>query len=127
MLRQILEDCQPGFAEVVLMLSNPVSSAEVYTNFDDLRFTPEGNIVTFMADGGTHLHLKLEHVKEARFIFTLNQQGHPSYGLWLLDAERQPVFRVYLRKSEKEETNQPRHDLFMSLREKYGEIVRFES
>ncbi len=127
MLRQILEDCQPGFAEVVLMLSNSVSSAEVYTDFDDLRFTPEGNIVTFMADGGTHLHLKMEDVKEARFIFTLNQQGHPSYGLWLLDGDGQPVFRVYLRKSEKEETNQPRHDLFMSLREKYGEIVRFES
>ena len=127
MLRQILEDCQPGFAEVVLMLSNSVSSAEVYTNFDDLRFTPDGNIVTFMADGGTHLHLKMEQVKEARFIFTLNQQGFPSYGLWLLDADRQTVFRVYLRKSEKEETNQPRHDLFMSLREKYGEIVRFEN
>ena len=94
MLRQILEDCQPGFAEVVLMLSNPVSSAEVYTNFDDLRFTPEGNIVTFMADGGTHLHLKMEDVKEVRFIFTLNQQGHPSYGLWLLDGDRQPVLRV---------------------------------
>lgn len=60
MLRQILEDCRPGFAEVVLMLSNSSSSAEVYTTFDDLRFTPDGNIVTFMADGGTHLHLKMD-------------------------------------------------------------------
>ena len=123
MLRQILEDCQAGFAEVVLMLSNPSSSAEVYTTFDDLRFTPDGKIVTFMAEGGTHLHLKLDHVRKAQFIFTMNQQGQPSYGLWFLAGEQEPVFRVYLRKSEKEETNQPRHDLFMALREKYGEIV----
>ena len=126
MLRQILEDCQPGLAEVVLMLSNPSSSAEVYTNFDDLRFTPDGKIVTFMADGGTHLHLKMDQVKVAQFIFTMNQQGQPSYGLCLMDQEHQPVLRVYLRKSDKEETNQPRHDLFMALREKYGEIVPLE-
>ena len=126
MLRQILEDCQAGFAEVVLMLSNSSSSAEVYTTFDDLRFTPDGKIVTFMAEGGTHLHLKLDHIRKAKFIFTMNQQGQPSYGLWFLGGEQQPVFRVYLRKSEKEETNQPRHNLFMALREKYGEIVPLE-
>ena len=123
MLRQILEDCQPGLAEVVLMLGNPVTTAEVYTMFDDLRFTPDGKIVTFIAHGGTHLHLTLDQVKEARFIFTINQQGFPSYSLWMVDEDKNPVLRVYLRKSDKEETNQPRHDLFMSLREKYGEIV----
>ena len=123
MLRQILEDCQPGFAEVVLMLRNPLTTAEVYTTFDDLRFTPDGKIVTFLAHGGTHLHLKMDQVNEARFIFTVNQQGFPSYSLWMMDGEQEPVLQVYLRKSEKAETNQPRHDLFMSLREKYGEIV----
>ena len=123
MLRQLLNDCQPGFAEVVLMLRNPVSTAEVYTMFEDLRFTPDGKVVTFLAHGGTHLHVKLDQVEEARFIFTLNQLGLPSYSLWLMDNEKEPVFRVYLRKSENEETNQPRHNLFMSLREKYGEIV----
>ena len=123
MLRQILEDCQPGFAEVVLMLGNGVSTAEVYTMFEDLRFTPDGRIVTFMAHGGTHLHLKMDQVDRAKFVFTMNQQGHPSYSLWMVDKEDQPVFRVYLRKSDKEETNQPRHDLFMTLRERYGEIV----
>jgi hypothetical protein len=44
-----------------------------------------------------------------------------------LGEDRQPVLRVYLRKSDKEETNQPRHDLFMGLRRKYGEIVRLNS
>ena len=127
MLRQILDDCQPGFAEVVLMLNNPVSSVEVYTMFDDLRFTPDGKTVTFMAHGGTHLHLKMDQVQEARFIFTMNQQGFPSYSLWLVDQEKQPMLRVYLRKSDKEETNQPRHDLFMSLREKYGEVIPLAS
>ena len=123
MLRQILEDCQPGFAEVVLMLGNGVSTAEVYTMFEDLRFTPDGKIVTFMAHGGTHLHLKMDQVDRAKFVFTMNQQGHPSYSLWMVDKEDQPVFRVYLRKSDNAETNQPRHDLFMKLRERYGEIV----
>ncbi len=123
MLRQILEDCQPGFAEVVLMLGNSSTTAEVYTMFDDLRFTPDGKTVTFLAHGGTHLHLKMDLVREARFIFRVNQQGHPSYSLWLMDEENQPVLRTYLRKSDDEETNQPRHDLFMALRERYGEVV----
>ena len=123
MLREILEDCQPGFAEVVLMLGNSATTAEVYTMFDDLRFTPDGKIVTFLAEGGTHLHLKMDLVREARFIFTMNQQGHPSYSLWLMDEESRPLLRTYLRKSEIEETNQPRHDLFMELRERYGEVV----
>jgi hypothetical protein len=123
MLRELLEDCQPGFAEVVLMLGNAISTAEVYTMFDDLRFTPDGKTVTFLAHGGTHLHLKMDQVKEARFIFTVNQQELPSYSLWMVDEDEQPVLRVYLRKSDNEETNQPRHNLFMSLREKYGEII----
>lgn len=123
MLRQILEDCQPGFAEVVLMLGNGVSTAEVYTMFEDLRFTPDGKTVTFMAHGGTHLHLKMDQVHQAKFVFTMNQQGLPSYSLWMVDKGDQPVFRVYLRKSEKEETNKPRHDLFMRMRERYGEII----
>ncbi len=123
MLREILDECQKGFAEVVLMLSNSVTTAEVYTMFDDLRYTDDGKIVTFMADGGTHLHLTLDDIKEARLIHTTNPQGLPSYSLWMMDANQEPVLRVYLRKSEKEETNQPRHDHFMSLIEKYGESI----
>ena len=68
MIRQILEDCQKGFAgvgfnEVVLMLSNTVTTAEVYTLLDDLRYTEKGDVVTFMAEGGTHLHMHLNEVK----------------------------------------------------------------
>jgi len=33
MIREILEACQPGFAEVVLMLANNGATAEVYTMF----------------------------------------------------------------------------------------------
>ena len=108
------------------MLSNSVTTAEVYTMFEDLRFTDDGKTVTFLAHGGTHLHLELDQVHQARFIFTMNQQGLPSYALWLFDGEQQPVLRVYLRKSDQAETNQPRHDLFMAMREKYGEIVSLE-
>ena len=121
MLKQVLEDCQKGFAEVVIMVSNSATSAEVYTMFDDLRYTDDGEIVTFMAEGGTHMHLHMDQVKEARLVQTTNDQGLPSYSLWLLDADQEPVLRVYLRKSEKDETNQPRHDHFMGLIEKYGE------
>jgi putative heme iron utilization protein len=123
-LREMLQDCQKGFAEVVLMMANSITTAEIYTTFDDLRFSNNQEIVTFMGDGGTHVHLELDQVTEARFLFTMNQQGLPSYSLWLMGEGHCPVLRVYLRKSEKEETNQPRHDLFMALREKYGELVR---
>ena len=44
MLRHILEDCEKSFAEVVLMLSNEAASAEVYTEFKDLKFSD--NIVS---------------------------------------------------------------------------------
>ena len=126
-VRQILEDGQQGFAEVVLMLENPVTTAEVYTMFEDLRFTDKGNIVTFMAEGGTHLHMHMDEIKEVRFIHRMNEQGLPSYSVWFMGQDDQPALRVYLRKSEKAETNQPRHDLFMRLKEKYGETLRLDS
>ena len=121
MLREILEDCEKSFAEVVLMLSNEATSAEVYTDFKDLKF--HENIVTFMAESGTHLHLYMDQVKKVQFIQKNNEQGQPSYSLWLMDGEDQPLLRVYLRKSEKDETNQPRHDAFLGLMKKYGETV----
>jgi len=121
-VQQILEDGQQGFAEVVLMMENPVTTAEVYTMFEDLRF--RGDIVTFMAEGGTHLHLHMDQIKEVRFIHRMNEQGLPSYSVWFMGEDDQPALRVYLRKSEKAETNQPRHDLFMRLKEKYGETLR---
>jgi len=127
MIREILEDCQPGFAEVVLMLANAGATAEVYTMFEDLRFSETDNIVTFMAEGGTHLHLHMDEVKEVRFIHTTNAQGLPSYSLWFMDQDQQPMLRVYLRKSEKEDTNQPRHDLFLKLKDKYGESLPITS
>ena len=122
MLRALLEECERRqFAEVVLMLSNSATTAEVYTNYEDLRFTEDGETVTFMAEGGTHLHLKMSEVRSGRLLHTTNQQGLPSYSLWLLDGEEQPLLRVYLRKSDNDETNPPRHDNFLSLIEKYGE------
>ena len=123
LIREILEACQPGCAEVVLMLANNGATAEFYTMFEDLRFTKDGNIVTFMAEGGTHLHMHMDEVKEVRFIHNTNAEGLPSYSVWFIDNEEQPMLRVYLRKSEKDETNQPRHDLFISLQEKYGESL----
>lgn len=129
MIRQILEECQKGvagvgFNEVVLMVSNTVSTAEVYMMFDDLRFTEKGDVVTFMAPDGTHLHMYMDKVREVQFIHQMNEQGLPSYSVWFKDENREPVLRVYLRKSDNDETNQPRHDLFMKLLDKYGEKVQ---
>ena len=129
MIRKILEDCQKGLAgvgfnEVVLMLSNTVTTAEVYTMLDDLRYTEKGDLVTFMAEGGTHLHMHLNEVKEVRLNYTeRKERGEPSYSVWFIDQNQEPVLRIYLRKSENQETNQPRHELFVSLMEKYGEVV----
>ncbi len=41
MVHQTLEDGQPGFAEVVLMLGDEVSAAEVYTMLEDLRLVAD--------------------------------------------------------------------------------------
>lgn len=125
MLRQILEEChqgfnEVGFNEVVLMLSNTAATSEVYMMLDDLRFSEDGNIVTFMAEGGTHLHMYLDKIEEVRFLHRMNDEGLPSYSVWFMDENRDPVLRIYLRKSEEDETNQPRHDLFMALLDKYG-------
>ncbi len=128
MLRQILEECQQGFQqvgfnEVVLMLSNTAATSEVYMMLDDLRFSEDGNIVTFMAQEGTHLHMYLDKVEEIRFIHRMNDDGLPSYSVWFMDENLDPVLRIYLRKSEDDETNQPRHDLFMALLDKYGSTL----
>ncbi len=129
MLRQILEECnqgpdQVGFNEVVLMLSNTAATSEVYMTLDDLRFNEDGDIVTFMADGGTHLHMYLDRIREVQFIHRMNDEGLPSYSVWFKDENNDPVLRIYLRKSEQEETNQPRHDLFMGLVDKYGASLK---
>jgi len=130
MIQKIMEECQNGFHgvgfnEVVLMLYNSVATAEVYMNMDDVRFSDDGGTVTFMAENGTHLHVKLEMVKELRFLYTeKNERGLPSYSVWFQDENLDSVLRIYLRKSEIEATNQPRHDLFMELLEKYGESLQ---
>ena len=129
MIRQILEDCQKGFDgtgfnEVVLMVSNTASTAEVYMTFDDLRFTEQGDVVTFMESDGTHLHMYMDRIKEVQFIQKMNEENLPSYSVWFKDQDREPVLRIYLRKSDNEETNQPRHDLFLALMEKYGDTVK---
>ena len=38
MIREILEACQPGFAEVVLLFATHGAPPEVYPMFDDLPF-----------------------------------------------------------------------------------------
>ena len=129
MIRQILEECQKGtdgigFNEVVLMVSNTASTAEVYMMLDDARFTEKGDVVTFMGSDGTHLHMNLEEVKEVQFIHKMNEQNLPSYSVWFKDENNESVLRIYLRKSDNDKTNQPRHNLFMGLLEKYGETVK---
>ena len=129
MIRQILEECQKGtdgigFNEVVLMVSNTASTAEVYMMLDDVRFTEKGDVVTFMVSDGTHLHMNLEEIKEVQFSHKMNEQNLPSYSVWFKDENDEPVLRIYLRKSDNDETNQPRHNLFIGLLEKYGETVK---
>ena len=128
-LRAILEECRDGrdgaaFNEVVVMLESTAASAEVWMNFDDLRFTPDGRVVTLMVPDGTHMHLDMSKIREAEFKHATNDRGLPSYQLWLRDGGGNPAIRIYLRKSDNDATNPPRHDFFVSLLEKYpGPIV----
>ena len=127
-LQSILEACRDGsdgigFNEVVVMLESTAASAEVYMDFDDLRFTPDGRIVTLMVPGGTHMHLDMSKIREAEFIHTTNDQGLPSYQLWMRDGEGNPAMRIYLRKSDNDATNPPRHEFFMALLDKYPDKI----
>ena len=54
----------------------------------------------------------------------MNEQNLPIYSVWFKDENDEPVLRIYLRKSDNDETNQPRHNLFIGLLEKYGETVK---
>lgn len=130
MIKEILDQCKNGlhgvgFNEVVLMLYNSVATAEVYMNMDDVRFSDDGKTVSFMAENGTHLHMDLDQVKKLRFQYVeRNERGEPSYSVWFLDENQESVLRIYLRKSETDSTNQPRHQLFMELLERYGESLQ---
>ena len=123
-LRAILEECRDGkdggaFNEVVVMLESTAASAEVFMDFDDLRFTPDGRVVTLMMPGGSHFHLDMSKIREAQFNHSTNDRGLPSYQLWLRDGNGNPAMRIYLNKSDNDATNAPRHTFFMSLLEKY--------
>ena len=79
-LRDILEECRDGadgigFNEVVVMLESTAASAEVYMDFDDLRFTPDGRIVTLMVPGGTHMHLDTSVQNSGGRIHTNHQRS----------------------------------------------------
>ncbi len=129
MIQQLLEECQKGdngvgFNEVVLMVSNTASTAEVYLTMNDVRFTEKGDVVTFMTPDGTHLHMNIDQISEVQFIQKMNQDDLPSYSVWFKDQNLEPVLRIYLRKSDDDATNQPRHELFMGLMKKYGETVK---
>ena len=72
--------------------------------------------------------MKLDLVKELRFQYTeRNERGEPNYSVWFLEETEESVLRIYLRKSETEATNQPRHELFMDLLERYGESLQLTS
>ena len=123
-LRATLEECRDGrnggaFNEVVVMLESTAASAEVNMDFYDLHFTSDGRVVTLMMPGGTHMHLDMSKIREAEFAHTTNDRGLPSYQLWMRDGEGNPAMRIYLRKSDDDATNSPRHEFFMSLLEKY--------
>ena len=101
------------------MLESTAASAEGWMDFDDLRFTPDGRVVTLMMPDGTHVHLDMSKIREAEFAHTTNDRGLPSCQLWMWHGEGNPAMRVYLRKSDADATNPPRHEFFMSLLGKY--------
>ena len=65
------------------------------------------------------MHLDMSKIWEAEFVHTTTNRGLPSYQLWMRDGDGNPAMRIYLRKSDNDATNPPRHDFFMFLLEKY--------
>ena len=69
------------------------------------------------------MHLDMSKIREAEFVHTTNDQGLPSYQLWMRDGDGNPAMRIYLRKSDDDATNPPRHNFFMALLNKYPDKI----
>ncbi len=48
---------------MVVMLESTAASAEVWMDFDDLRFTPDGRVVMLMMPVGTHMHPDMSKIR----------------------------------------------------------------
>ena len=85
-----------------------------------------GNIAVLATDGDGRVALQLSRIRQLEFLHRTLGNGTPSYAIWLRDGDLETVYRIYLRRSEHEDTNPLRHTLFMALVEKYGSVVNLE-
>ena len=139
LLRSLLLDCSAGMAdhpiglgEAVVMVHNAAATVSIPATLDDMQFVdgsgnPDtgGGIAVLTTDGDGRVALQLSRVRRLEFIHRVLGNGMPSYAIWMGDDQLETVYRIYLRRSENAAANPMRHQLFMTLTEKYGSTVTF--
>lgn len=140
LLRRILLDCSRGIdgsglglGEAMVMVHNAAASVSVPMTLSNLeladgngRADERGDIAVLVTDGDGRAALQLSRIRQLEFLHRTLGNGMPSYAIWLRDDDLETVYRIYLRRSENEDSNPLRHGLFMALVEKYGSVVNLE-
>ena len=132
LLRQILLECSRGIdgsgmglSEAVVMVHNAAASASIPMTLSNLELVDgngqadeRGDIAVLVTDGDGRVALQLSRIRQLEFLHRTLGNGMPSYAIWLRDGDLETVYRIYLRRSETEDSNPLRHALFMALVEK---------
>ena len=140
LLRRILLDCSRGvgdagvgLGEAVVMAHNPAATVSIPATLANLQLLdgngrPDdgGDIAVLVTDGDGRVALQLSRIRQLEFMHRTLGNGMPSYAIWLRDGDLETVYRIYLRRSENEDSNPLRHAMFMALVEKYGSVVNLE-
>ncbi len=140
LLRRILLDCSrgidgggAGLGEAVVMVHNATASASIPATLSNLELVDgngqadeRGDIAVLVTDGDGRVALQLSRIRQLEFLRRTLGNGMPGYAIWLRDGDLETVYRIYLRRSENEDSNPLRHAMFMALAEKYGSVVNLE-
>ncbi len=140
LLRQILLDCSRGIDgggmglnEAVVIVHNEAASVSIPSTLSNLEMVDgngqvaeSGDIAVLVTDGDGRVALQLSRIRQLEFLRRTFENGMPSYAIWLRDGDLETVYRIYLRRSDDEDSNPLRHALFMALVEKYGSVVNLE-
>ena len=140
LLRQILLDCSRGINgggmglnEAVVIVHNEAASVSIPSTLSNLEMVDgngqvaeSGDIAVLVTDGDGRVALQLSRIRQLEFLRRTFENGMPSYAIWLRDGDLETVYRIYLRRSDDEDSNPLRHALFMALVEKYGSVVNLE-
>ena len=137
LLRRILLDCSSGIGknrtgwdQVTVMVHNQSATVSIPATLAGLEFVDgngqpdeRGDIAVLATDGDGYVALQLSRVRHLEFMHRTMGDSISGYSIWLRDDQLETVFRIYLWRYGKLEANDPVHQMFVGLMEKYGATV----